>query len=240
MKDKVAIITGGGGGLGFAIAKAFVEEGAHVLLCNRKVETLAAAADKLARGSGKVETLALDLCAQESVFKLVDRAKKKFGRLDIVVNCAANFIWKPFLDLAKDDWQNTLDINLSAPFYLTQAAAKFLVEQGEGGSIINISTIHGLVGDGGVVPHCASKFGLLGLTQACAEALRKHQIRVNAVAPGAMQPNSAEESANELNDKITHFDVAQTVCFLASDASKNITGSTIEAFGKTRPVIAPM
>ena len=240
MKDKVAIITGGSGGLGFAIAKNFTAHGAHVLLCNRKEESLAAAKDKLAGQTGRVETLCVDLCADDAAQEVVDAVKNTFGRLDIVVNCAANFIWKPFLDLSKEQWESTLAINLSAPFFMTQAAARFLVEQAQGGSIINISTIHGVVGDGGVVPHCASKFGLMGLTKASSEALRKHQIRVNAVSPGAMEPDSADAPAAGIDEKITQFDVAQTVHFLASDASQNISGTTIEAFGKTRPVIAPM
>ena len=240
MKDKVAVITGGGGGLGYAIAKNFTEHGCHVLLCNRQEESLSAAKDKLAAGPGRVESVVVDLTADNAAQDVIDAVKKYYGRLDVLVNCAANFIWKPFLDLSKEQWENTMAINLSAPFFMTQAAAKYFIEQGEGGSIINISTIHGVVGDGGVVPHCASKFGLMGLTQATSEALRKHQVRVNAVSPGAMEPDSADGAAAGIDEKITQFDVAQTVHFLASDASKNISGATIEAFGKTRPVIAPI
>jgi NAD(P)-dependent dehydrogenase (short-subunit alcohol dehydrogenase family) len=134
-------------------------------------------------------------------------------------------------------WDQTLATNLSAPFFLTQAAARAMVGQGRGGAIVNIGSIHGSVGDPNVVAHCASKFGLVGLTRAAAEALREFDIRVNALAPGAIEPNSPGRRGESLAHKVTEADVATLVVYLASDLARSITGAVIDMFGSTRTVI---
>ena len=169
--------------------------------------------------------------------QLVTRAIAEFGRLDIVVNNAGVFVWKPFLDLEVGDWSRTIDTNLSAACRLTQVAAKSMADQGTGGSIGNIASIHGLVGDGSVVPHCASKFGLIGLTKAAAEALRQHEIRVNAVAPGQIAPESASVRGTGPQDKVTQADIASMIVYLSSHLSKTVTGAVVEMNGATRSVI---
>jgi NAD(P)-dependent dehydrogenase (short-subunit alcohol dehydrogenase family) len=112
-----------------------------------------------------------------------------------------------------------------------------MIEQGRGGSIINITSIHGTVGDPNVVAHCASKFGLEGLTQASAEALREYDIRVNAIAPGAIEEDSGDRRGESPQRKVTQADVATLVVYLASDLGRSVTGATLQAFGSTRKVI---
>lgn len=239
LEDKVAVVTGGSQGLGLAIATALVIDGAKVLLVSRQEEKLQSAALKMERigGEGGAAAFAADITLPEAAGKIVKAAVSKFGKLDILVNSAGVFVWKKLVDVTLDDWQKTLATNLSAPFFLTQAAAALMIEQGRGGSIINITSIHGSVGDPNVVAHCASKFGLEGLTQACAEALREFDIRVNAIAPGSIEEDSGDRRGESPRRKVTQADVATLVVYLASDLARSVTGATIQAFGSTRAVI---
>ncbi|HLU48466.1 MAG TPA: SDR family oxidoreductase, partial [Planctomycetota bacterium] len=159
--------------------------------------------------------------------------------VDILVNAAGVFVWRKFLDVGAEEWHRTIDTNLSAPFFLTQEASRAMADQGRGGSIINITSIHGSIGDPHVVPHCAAKFGLVGLTKATAEALRAHHIRVNAIAPGAIEPDSASRRGETPNRKVTQADIATLVVYLASDLARTITGAVIDMYGSTHTVIRP-
>jgi len=238
LTDKVAIIIGGSQGLGAAIAAAFADAGARLLLVARTLENLEGIARQLAgRGPG-VETLAADITEGEGAAEAVSAAVGHFGRVDVLVNCAGTFLWRSFSEISASDWRQTIETNLTAPFLLTQAMAARLMEQGHGGAVINIASIHGEVADGNVVPQCAAKLGLVGLTRASAEALRPHGIRVNAISPGAIEPGSADRLSTDLQSKITQGDVAQAAVYLASDQARGITGANLEAFGVTRPVVA--
>lgn len=237
LDDKVAIVTGSSRGLGLAISQTLGADGASVLVVSRTEEGMKAGLARLATSGVRAEGFVGDLTEPESPSRVVARALDCFGRLDILVNSAGIFVWKKLLDLTEKDWNQTLATNLSAPFFLLQAAARAMIEAGRGGSIINITSIHGLVGDPHVAAHCAAKFGLTGLTQSAAEALREFDIRVNAVAPGSIEPESAEKRGSSPRQKVTQGDVATLVAFLASDLSRTITGATLEAFGSTKKII---
>ncbi len=238
LDDKVAIVTGASQGLGAVIAKAFGADGAKVLLVARREEQVTESAVQVEEAGGTAAAFVCDLTQGAKVAtEVVDVALSSFGRLDIVVNSAGVFVWKKLFALEAADWERTIATNLTAPFFVTQAAAKVMAEQGTGGAITNIASIHGLVGDGNVVPHCASKFGLVGLTKAAAEALREHDIRVNAIAPGAIEPNSAGRWGGAPSQKVTQADVASMAVYLSSHLSKSVTGAVIEMFGSTRDVI---
>lgn len=238
LTDKVAIIIGGSQGLGAAIAGAFADAGARLLLVARSREKLERVArDLTGRGPG-VETLATDVTASKGAATVVSAGVEQFGRVDVLVNCAGTFLWRSFSEISAADWRQTLETNLTAPFLLTQAVAARFVEQGHGGVVINIASIHGEVADGNVVPQCAAKLGLVGLTRASAEALRPHGIRVNTISPGAIEPDSAGRLSDGLQSKITQGDIAQAAVYLASDQARGITGANLEAFGVTRPVVA--
>ena len=238
LENKVAVITGGSGGLGLSVAHAFIREGAKVVLLGRNEERLAKAKASVTDADGECLTVLANAAEPETIVTALKTAEDHFGSVDVLVNSAGVFIWKGFLDLEPEHWHNTIESNLSAAFFATQAFAKQAVAAERGGSVINISSIHGSVGDGGVVPHCASKFGLIGLTEASAEALRKNGIRVNCVSPGAIEPDSGDRNGESLKAQVTQGELAQMCVFLASDQSGNLTGTNINAFGVTRPVIA--
>ena len=238
LQDKVAVITGGGGGLGLGIALAYAGEGARVVLVGRDAEKLRQAKAGVEKAGGTCAVVAADLSSAEGATGAFEQAEEAFGSLDILVNSAGTFIWRPFLELTSDDWENTLGSNLSAAFYATQAFARAVTARERQGAVINVSSIHGVVGDGGVVPHRASKFGLLGLTEASAEALRGMGIRVNCLSPGAIEPGSPTTVSESLKEKVTQGEVARLAVFLGSEDSGNLTGTNLNAFGITRPVIA--
>ena len=237
LEGKTAIVTGASQGLGLAIAMALGVDGADVLLVARREKELGAAAEKVRQLDTEAEPHVADVTSPEERSGIVDAALARFTRLDILVNCAGFFVWHKFFDLSPDDWNRTLATNLSAPFFLTQEAARVMANQGRGGAIVNITSIHGLVGDPNVVPHCASKFGLVGLTRAAAEALREHDIRVNAIAPGAIEPDSSERRGESPNMKVTQADVATLVVYLSSDLARSVTGAVIDMYGSTRTQI---
>ena len=238
LAGKVAVITGGAEGLGLAIAEAYATEGAAVLLVARRPAALDAAQQQLRGLPGQCATLALDVTTPQAGEHITQAALQHFGSWDTLVNCAGIFVWKKALDLSFDDWQKTLDTNLTAPYRLSECLARHLIQQARGGSIINIGSIHGTIGDGNAVPQCAAKFGLLGLTKALAEAFRDNQIRVNAIVPGAIEATSSGRLSLSGAQLVTQGDVAQLAVYLASDRARFITGATIDAFGLTRPIIA--
>ena len=237
LEEKVAIVTGGGGGLGLAISSALAADGAKVLVVARSEENCTKVVGKIRERGGAADSLAADITASDAPAKVVAKAVSRFGRLDILVNCAGVFVWKKIFDLTQEDWTQTIATNLTAPFFLTQEAAKAMIEAGRGGAIINLTSIHGSVGDPNVVAQCASKFGLEGLTKAAAEALRDYDIRVNAVAPGSIEEDSVERRGGSPRSKVTQADIATLVVFLASDLARSVTGATVSAFGSTRTVI---
>jgi NAD(P)-dependent dehydrogenase (short-subunit alcohol dehydrogenase family) len=221
LKDKKAIIVGASKGVGKVIAQAFARAGAQVIV--------------VARDRARVEETA-GLCGATAV--VADVADPAAARrvaahdADILVNSAGFFLWRAFLDLSPDDWDRTLRAQLSATFFMSQAFAA----RGRPGSIINIGSVHGAVGDANTVAQCAAKAGVLGLTRAMAEALRGHDIRVNLIAPGGIT-RSAEVSS-ELGGMVSQGDIAEAAIYFASDVSRAVTGSVLEAYGATRPVIA--
>jgi NAD(P)-dependent dehydrogenase (short-subunit alcohol dehydrogenase family) len=237
LHDKAALVTGGGQGVGLAVAVALAVDGARVLVVSRSEERGRNAAAKVREAGGLSAWHVADLSRPEAAAEVVEKAVSEFGGLDIVVHCAGVFVWKKFLDLTQADWEETIATNLSAAFHLSQAAARVMVEQGRGGAIIHMSSIHGSCPDPNVAAHCASKFGLVGLTRSAAEALRPYDIRVNAIAPGSIEPESGGRRGGSPQEKVTQGDVASMTVYLASDLARTITGATIDLFGSTRTVI---
>jgi NAD(P)-dependent dehydrogenase (short-subunit alcohol dehydrogenase family) len=237
LENKVAVVTGSSKNLGLAIATALAVDGASVMVVSRSMERAREAVRKIEGQGGVAAPMEADVTEEAAADKIVEQAVARFGGVDTLVNCAGVFVWKPFLEISGEEWRQVLETNLSAPFVLTQRAAKQMIQQGRGGSIINISSIHGSVADPHVVPQCASKFGLEGLTRAAAEALRQFDIRVNAVAPGSLAPDSAERRGDSPRKQVTQADVATLVVYLASDLARSLTGVVLDAFGNTRTVI---
>jgi len=178
-----------------------------------------------------------DITEDGAASRIVDGCLGQFGGLDLLVNCAGAFVWQKFFDLSPDDWKRTVATNLTAPFFLMQEAARVMATQSRGGAIVNIASIHAEIGDPSVVPQCASKSGLVGLTRAAAEALREFHVRVNAIAPGAIESSSDDRRGESPLEKVTRADVATLAVYLCSDLARTITGSVIEMYGGTRRII---
>lgn len=237
LSGRVAVITGGSRGVGYAIAHAFVAAGGRVLVASRTADAVQGAAGRLCDKAERARGIAIDVNGPGAAERLTAEAQSAFGRIDILVNCAGIFVYKPLLDLSANDWATSLATNLTAPFLLTQAFGRAFVAQKSGGCIINITSVHGAIADANGAAQSASKFGLEGLTKAAAEALRPYDVRVNAIAPGAIAPDSATVQGTGPGVRVTQADVASLAVYLASDAARTITGSTIELFGVTRPAL---
>lgn len=237
LAGKRIIVTGGNRGLGFAIASALAVDGAQVMLVARDRDSLEGAAARIREMGGIASHVGADISDPGSAEGIVQRTLEEFGGLEGLVNNAGVFIWKSFMDLTVDDFDRSIATNLAAPFYLARAAARVMVRQGEGGSIIHMGSIHGTVPEPKVVPQCAAKSGLIGLTRSMAEALREYDIRVNLICPGAIQPDTSDRRSSSPREKVTQADIATLTVFLSSDLSQAITGASIDMPGSTRTVI---
>ena len=235
LKDKVAIVTGAGTGIGRAIALAYVQEGASVVLVGRTQETLATVAEEVIALGGEALVVRASVSKPPDVRRVVEEALARFGKVQILVNNAGVFIYKGFLDLSLKDWDDTIDTNLKGIFLCCQAVLPGMMKQKQG-NIINISSIHGKIGDANLSAHCASKFGVIGLTQALAREVIDHNINVNVICPGQVKSNWVDEPdalPTPLSTRLKPADVARVAVFLASPDSSIMTGSVIDVFGGT-------
>jgi NAD(P)-dependent dehydrogenase (short-subunit alcohol dehydrogenase family) len=236
---RVAIVTGAARGLGRAAAARLYELGASVAVNVRD----ASRADAVARSLGDgVLAIPGDLTAEGVVESLVGRTLERFGRIDIIVNNAALALSTRFPDLSLDEWRRTLEVNMTAPFALTRVALPTMRAQGYG-RVINISSSAGrMVSTLGSAAYTASKAGLLGLTRASAKELGKFGITVNAICPGMIDTElTHEHAAPELLQRLaagypvprlgTALEVADLICFIASEAAGYITGTSLDING---------
>ncbi|MFL5155759.1 MAG: SDR family NAD(P)-dependent oxidoreductase [Microvirga sp.] len=237
LKDKVAVVTGAAQGIGLAIAERFAREGAKVAIGDINVEKGEAAAAKL--GAGALFHQA-DVGYRDQAEGLIARAVAAFGRLDILVNNAGITHNADFLDLAEEDYDRVLRTNLKSVFLCGQAAARRMVAQGGGGTIINMASVNARLAIPNQVPYGASKGAINQLTRVMAVGLAPHRIRVNAIGPGTIMTDLARDSVlrNETATRmvmsrtpIGRFgepdEVASVALFLASDDASYITGQTI-------------
>jgi glucose 1-dehydrogenase len=239
LQDKVAIVTGAGTGIGQAIALAFAEAGAAVVVDYvGKASVSEDTIDKIVAMGKKSLGVDADISLPDDVNDLIEKTVAAFGKLDIFVNNAGIEKKIAFVDYPLDEWQKIMAVNLTGPFLCSQAAAKQMIRQGKGGRIINISSIHEDLPMPTNAPYCASKGGLRMLMRTIAVELAPHQITVNNIGPGAIYTpidKDVESDAN-LNDRILAEipmgrwgkpeEVAQLALYLASDAAAYVTGST--------------
>ncbi len=239
LADKVAVVTGASRGLGRAMALALAREGAAIFATARDEASLAALAEEVRAGGGTCETLAVDVAAEGAAGRIAGTCVEKLGALDILVNNAGVSGYAPSLEVTEQDWRRTLDINLTAPFLLAQAAAREMVRHGRGGRIVNIASMFGLKGEPGLAAYTATKGGLVQLTRTLAVEWARYNIQVNAIAPGYFETEMTvgstgdQEIAAAMLRKIParRFGRAEElgplVVYLASDASRFMTGETL-------------
>ncbi len=239
-EDRTAVVTGAASGIGRESSLALSRAGARVVLVDRD-EARVGETRSLA-GPGKVLGVSADLLEAGVENAIVDEAVEKFGGVDILVNCAGVFPTQPALELSAQEWDGVLNLNLRAPFLLSQAVARQMVGAGRPGSVINIASTAGAVARPGVAHYCASKAALIMLTKVLAIEWAEHDIRVNAVAPGLVETPGVrgalitDEDREEHHKKLAKIpmsrpgeprEIADAVLFLASDASSYVTGHTL-------------
>ena len=239
LQDKVAIVTGAATGIGQAIAIRFAKEGASVVVDYiGKPEVAGKTEAQIAGFGGKSIAIAADISQPDQVQTLIDGAVKAFGKLDIVVNNAGVEKKFAFVDYPLEELRKILDINLIGPFLVSQAAARQMIRQGQGGRVINISSVHEDLPMPANSAYCVSKGGLRMLTRTIAVELAKDQITVNNIGPGAVfTPIDADVEAKPAMDKALMSEIplgrwgrpeeiAGLAVYLASDEAAYITGST--------------
>jgi NAD(P)-dependent dehydrogenase (short-subunit alcohol dehydrogenase family) len=240
LSDRVAIITGGGTGIGRAAAHVLAERGSRVVIASRKVANLERVAGELREAGRECLVVPTDVRDAEACDALVARAADHFGRLDILVNNAGGSWSLPFEQWTLDKWQNMIDLNLRSVFVLSVAASKHMLERGAG-AIVNISSGASELGLPFVAPYGAAKAGVNNLTKTFAGAWTPGGVRVNCIAVGAvasegflramdragLDPDKVAGSSNAVGRAGRPDEIAYGILFLASDASSFLSGETI-------------
>jgi NAD(P)-dependent dehydrogenase (short-subunit alcohol dehydrogenase family) len=213
LMNKIALVTGGTRGIGFSIAQALLAEGASVFVCGRDAATLKSALEDLERkGSGLVDGVVANVQRYEECRKLVRAADERFGGLDILVNNAGIGVFKPIDQLTPEEWDATIQTNLSGVFYCCREAIPLMRRRG-GGYIFNISSLAGVNPFAGGSAYNASKFGLNGFSEAMMQDVRYDGIRVSYIMPGSVATDfgGAPGSARGESWKLTSEDIAKAV-----------------------------
>ena len=239
LKDKVAIVTGAAKGLGRVFAIGLAKEGAKIMAVTRKdLDNLDKTVKEIEKLGGVAKSLQADVSIEKDAIRIAEETMKAFGRIDILVNCAAIYdglVRKSFTEIDPKEWDQVMAVNVKGPWLCARAVFPHMKQQGKG-KIVNLSSEVFFTGSHGLIHYVSSKGGVIGLTRALAIELGPHNININAVAPGFTDTEASRSIAD-----VTKYDVSKTplkrleqpndllgaVIFLASDESDFITGQTL-------------
>jgi 3-oxoacyl-[acyl-carrier protein] reductase len=240
LNDKVALVTGAARGLGQAIAVKLAEAGADIALCDLNAEWVAETAEKVKAIGRRAECYGVNVAEGESVTAGIKAVEKDFGKIDILVNNAGITKDGLIMRMSEEDWDAVLNVNLKGAFLCTKAVMRGMMKQ-RSGTIVNIASVIGLMGNAGQANYAASKGGLISFSKTVAKELSSRNIRCNAVAPGFIRTAMTEALDEEVQNKMKEIiplsrfgepeDVANVVLFLAGDASSYVTGQVISTCG---------
>jgi NAD(P)-dependent dehydrogenase (short-subunit alcohol dehydrogenase family) len=242
LTGKAAIVTGASSGLGWQFALTLAQAGAKVAVAARRVEPLTALTEEIAAFDGRAIPVCLDVTDPDSIKTCVAAAETDLGPISILVNNAGIAKSAPPLETGEADWDSVIDVNLKGAWLMAQETARHMVAMGQGGTIINVASIYGLVASARLPAYCASKGAVISLTRSLALAFAPHEIRVNAIAPGYIETDLNREflaspAGREIIARIpqrrcgTPQDLDGVLLLLASDASRFMTGSTLVVDG---------
>jgi NAD(P)-dependent dehydrogenase (short-subunit alcohol dehydrogenase family) len=243
LDDRVAVVTGGSRSLGRGIAKAMGDAGAKVAVCGRWVEGLENVCGEIEAAGSEAIPVVCDVADPAQVDELVRTTKDRFGRLDVMVANAGVFqAWEPSEAITHDEWDRVLDVNLRGVWICNLAAGKEMIAAGNGGSIVNIASIQGMVGIRNTVAYSASKHGVIGLSKVLALDWAQYGVRVNALTPAFIErddePLKRDPATVEYVTTNTPLgrwgrprELGTAAVFLASDAASYVTGTTLAVDG---------
>ena len=240
LAGRVAVVTGGTRGIGLAIARLLADDGASVVVSGRDPGRLESAAKELEALGATALAVAADAAKREDADRVVEAARERFGRIDVLVNNAGITRDQLLVRMKDDDWDTVMETNLRGVFLMTRAVGKVMMRQ-KSGRMINISSTAGAMGNAGQVNYSAAKAGVIGLSKAAARELAHWNILVNVVAPGLIETDMTAGISAEAREGLlqqvplkrigTAREVAEVVRFLAGDAAGYITGQVIHVNG---------
>lgn len=232
LTGKTALVTGGGRGIGKAIAQRLSKAGAIVII-NDVSEASEATTTQIKAEGNQSLFIKCNVSSSEDVNRMAETIIATFGRLDILVNNAGITRDQLTMRMTDEDWDAVIDVNLKGVFLCTRAALKYMMKQ-RWGRIINISSISGIIGNPGQVNYCAAKAGIIGITRTVAKEMASRHITVNAICPGFIQTDMTQKLSDKVKEEYSQHipvgyfgtpeDVAEAVAFFASEEARYITG----------------
>lgn len=231
LEGKVALVTGGNGGIGRAIALGFRDAGAKIAVTGRSLEKNKAIAEELGE---QAEVFTLDVREEDAVERIIAKVVEKFGRVDILVNNAGIAQGGPSVNFTRREWDAVVETHVTGSFLCSKYSARAMIAKGAGGKIINIGSMHTIFATAGMVAYATAKTGVIGLTRSLAIELASDNIQVNAILPGFIKTDMTSSTSDQNKEKISRRtpagrwgepeDLIGAAVFLASAASNFITG----------------